>query len=566
MQPEELARMPEKIEGLFLGTQDRIMQDVVRRIRKTGEITSTADYQLERMRILGNSSEYIESELSELLNASYAEVWELYDKVLEKEYVRNKDLYEQINAVYVPYEESEILQGWTAAIIKQTEGELKNLTRSLGFSLVYSGGKRVFTPFSEYYQEYLDKACMDIVTGAFDYNTVLRRVVTEMTNSGIRTVDYASGRSNRIDVAARRAVLTGVHQLSAKINEQVASDLGTDSYEVTWHSGHRPEHWWGGRVYTKKQLVNVCRLGEVDGLCGANCRHSYYAFFPGISVRTYTDEQLAEMEAKEQKTRVWNGKEYNAYQATQKQRQMETAMRAQREKVGLLKEGKADSDEIMLARCKYQGQLDEYARFSKKMGLKQQRERIYYDMRGRMAPMPSFIKLSDTTDKWGKDARKELLKSEQSIGNRKRETMEVYSPTGEYILTKRGDSNSVSLSVFDYRKLKDAVVTHNHPSGGSFSSDDIKFLKTMPISELRVSTGEGTYFIRKPKNWPKEINTGKKIEEVMSDIKNELKPKYQKMYNKGEINKRQRHQMFIDEVNQVFAERYGLEYGRETYG
>ena len=77
---------------------------------------------------------------------------------------------------------------------------------------------------------------------------------------------------------------------------------------------------------------------------------------------------------------------------------------------------------------------------------------------------------------------------------------------------------------------------------------------------------EGTYFIRKPKNWPKEINTRKKIEEVISDIKNELKPKYQKMYNRGEINRRQRHQMLINEVNQVFAERYGLEYGRETYG
>lgn len=133
-------------------------------------------------------------------------------------------------------------------------------------------------------------------------------------------------------------------------------------------------------------------------------------------------------------------------------------------------------------------------------------------------------------------------------------------------MTKRGDSNSVRMSILDYKKLKDAVVTHNHPSGGSFSSDDIKFLKTMPISELRVSTDEGTYFIRKPKNWPKEINTRKKIEEVISDIKNELKPKYQKMYNRGEINRRQRHQMLINEVNQVFAERYGLEYGRETYG
>ena len=65
---------------------------------------------------------------------------------------------------------------------------------------------------------------------------------------------------------------------------------------------------------------------------------------------------------------------------------METAMRAQREKVGLLKESGADKEEVMIARCKYQAQLGEYSRFCKKMGLREQRERIYYDMRGRVAP------------------------------------------------------------------------------------------------------------------------------------------------------------------------------------
>lgn len=95
--------------------------------------------------------------------------------------------------------------------------------------------------------------------------------------------------------------------------------------------------------------------------------------------------------------------------------------------------------------------------------------------------------------------------------------------------------------------------------------DDIKFLKGTPISELRVSTSDGIYYIRKPDDWPEEINTRKKIETIMADIKNELKPKYQEMYNERKIDKKQCHQMLSDEVNQVFAERYGLEYGRETF-
>lgn len=385
MRPEELAKMPNKIGDMFDDMQNRVFQDIIRRILKTGSITSTADYQLERLQILGNSSEFIESEIKRLLDATYPEVWELYDRVVDSDYVRNKDLYEQINAKYIPYEYNDTLQSWVYAVGEQTSGALENITRSLGFSLDY-GGRLVFTPFSEYYQKYLDRACMDIVTGMFDYNTVLRRVVAELTNSGMRTIDYASGRSNRIDVAARRAVMTGVNQLAAKMADKVGKDLGTDSFEVTWHAGSRPSHWWGGMVFKKSELESICGLGRVDGLCGANCRHNYNAFIPGVSVRAYTDEQLEELRKKEEKSKTWNGKEYNAYQATQKQRAMETAMRAQREKVQLLKEGKADHDVVIVEKAKYQGQLNEYVRFCQKMDIKQQRERIYLDLRGRVAP------------------------------------------------------------------------------------------------------------------------------------------------------------------------------------
>ena len=228
---------------------------------------------------------------------------------------------------------------------------------------------------------------MDIVTGAFDYNTVLQWVVTQLTNSGLRQIEYSSGYANRIEVAARRAVMTGLTQLSGKIAEYNAEKLGTEYFEVEWHAGARPTHTiWQGRVWSQQQLYDVCGLGTVTGLCGANCYHTYFPFVPGVSVRAYTDDWLDEQNRKESEPTEFRGKEYTLYEAKQRQRQMETAMRAQREKVQLLQKGGADPDDVMLARCKYQGQLDEYARFSKKMGLKQERERIYLDMKGRVAP------------------------------------------------------------------------------------------------------------------------------------------------------------------------------------
>lgn len=386
MDQEYKEKLSGQIEDNFSDLEMRILEDIVRRIRKTGEITSTADYQINRLLILGNSSEDIERMIKDALGASYPEMFELYDKVIDWEYVRNKGIYEQINTEFIPYEDNGELQQITNALIQQTDEALNNITQSLGFYLDYGNGKRVLTPLAQVYQKYLDAACMDIVTGAFDYNSVLRRVVTQLTNSGLRQIDYASCRANRVDVAARRAVMTGITQLTGYISDYNAKKLGTDYFEIAWHAGARPTHAvWQGKVWSREQLVTVCGLGTVTGLEGANCYHERYPFIPGISVRNWTDEWLEEQNRKENTPKSFQGKEYTLYEAKQRQRQMETAMRAQRQKVRLLQCGGADPDDVMVAKAKYQGQLDEYARFSKKMGLQQERERIYYDMQGRIA-------------------------------------------------------------------------------------------------------------------------------------------------------------------------------------
>lgn len=385
MQDEYKNKVVSKIASRYQDLEERIMQDIVRRIQKAGEITSTADWQINRLQILGYSSENIEKSIKDALNASYPEMFELYDKVINWEYVRNKDVYEQINVKYIPFEQNKQLQQITDAIIEQSLSDMENITRSMGFYLDY-GGKKVLTPLSQVYADYLDSACMDIVSGAFDYNSVLRRTVTQLTNSGLRKIDYASGRADRVDVAARRAVMTAVSQISGKISEYNAQKLGTEYFEVEWHAGARPTHAvWQGRVWSKEQLYSVCGLGTVTGLLGANCYHTYHLFFPGLSERNWTDDWLEEQNRKENEPREFLGKEYTLYEAKQRQRQMEVAMRAQREKVRLLQTGKADRDEIILHKAKYQGQLNEYSRFCRKMGLTEERERIYLDMRGHVA-------------------------------------------------------------------------------------------------------------------------------------------------------------------------------------
>ncbi len=341
----------------------------------------------------------------------------------------------------IPLEDNVPLQQTIEAVKRQISGEYKNLANSMGFAIRGADGRITYSPLMEFYRSTMDGAVMDIVSGAFSYNQVLSRTIKKMTDSGVRWIDYDSGHHNRIDVAARRAIMTGFRQVQGKINEQVrtikkmtdsgvrwidydsghhnridvaarraimtgfrqvqgkineqvAKDLGTDSYEVTYHVGARPEHQkWQGRVWTMEQLQSVCGLGTVTGLKGANCYHDYNAFIPGISVRSYTDKQLEQMMKEENIPKTYNGKQYTTYEALQQQRRMETAMRKSRQDIKLLQEGGADEMEVMLKKAKYQGQMQKYREFSKAMGLPEQMKRVYQDgLRGKFTPTKTELK------------------------------------------------------------------------------------------------------------------------------------------------------------------------------
>lgn len=375
--PEIMEAIPTALEQIFDSLQMSIMADIVRKLVLAQELTPTSVYKIGRLYKLGKSKSAIKSIVQNTLDLSNSEIKNIFSGVIESGYNEAESAFIEQGKEFIPYAENEPLQQFVRAVQAQTQGECKNITQSMGFAKRQPDGSLGFTPAADYYQETLDKAVTEIASGASDYNTVLEKTVTEMINSGLRTVDYASGHSNRVTVAARRAVSTGLNQVVGKINEENAEKLGTNYFEVSWHSGARPTHQvWQGRVYSKEELERVCGLGTVTGLCGANCYHSYSPFTPGITPRTYTDEQLDQMNAEENEPVEYNGKNYTKYEATQRQRRLETTMRAQRQKIKLLEEGGADEQALINARARYVKTSDEYVNFSKSMGLSQQWDRV----------------------------------------------------------------------------------------------------------------------------------------------------------------------------------------------
>lgn len=537
--PTEIEALPSAMEQLYRSLQLNIMSDLTERLKANGEeITSAADWQINRLYELGVSKDEIDSLIQSTLDVSDDEIDRIYDEVVKSGYARNEELYTSKGKEYIPYAENKQLQQLVKAVKNQTKSEYRNITGSLGFAVRNADNTLSFTPLADFYQRTLDNGLMQIASGAVDYNTVLKKAVKAMTDSGLRTVDYASGWSNRVDVAARRALMTGFNQVVAKVNEDNAEQLGTEYFEVSYHRGARPTHQvWQGRVYSKKELETVCGLGTVTGLCGANCYHSYSPFIKGIDTPTYSDEELDRMNEEENTPKEYNGRQYTTYEAQQRQRQLETAMRADRQKIELLTQGGADYDTITGAKVRYFQRQDEYVKFSKAMGLPQQWERVTVNGKnalGSKLPKKAESVNKITAESVAKSGKSGIIKekskkpitpiTDKAIsripkvdieGYTEEQCLEIQKQHKELLKFSKEQNedkevafvlkNDVSKMItepikgtdekIDFGSAlqgKDLFVMHNHPRNSSYSLNDIiEFIKNDSIKTFTIVKNDG---------------------------------------------------------------------------
>lgn len=382
--PPELERMPKQIERYMRDLEEKILIDVIHRIKINNDITSTADNLLYRMKQYAQYDKDIKKYIQSTLKLTDEEIDNIFDNIIKEGYTRDKSLYDATGKQFIEYKDNAQLQQLVSAIKEQTKEEIRNITQTTGF-MVNLNGKKVYTPASYYLHDKLDKASYEVLTGSLSYDKAIKNIVTELAESGIRTIDYANGRSVNTVTAVRMCVVTGVNQVVGHITQNNAEKLDTEYFEISWHATARPSHQvWQGRVKTKQQLIDECGLGTAGGLLGVNCYHSYYPFVPGISKRTYSDEQLEQMQEEENTKIKFGDKEYTKYEATQRMRKMEAQMRKHRKIIKLLKEGNASQEDIVNAKVMYQATSQQYAKFAEKMELPMERQRVYADGLGRV--------------------------------------------------------------------------------------------------------------------------------------------------------------------------------------
>lgn len=380
--PELLDALPEELAELFRGLEDTLLDEICSRLKLADQLNEVTVNAIRALRSHGIDLKDIERAIRKTAGISEQMLKKLLDDVVE----RNKKYYtDLIDIAKVTQPQTLVDAATISAIYTQTKDELRNLTRSMGF--LVNGGRTMLPP-AKAYQHVLDNAVMQVQSGVISYNEAIRRGVKELADSGLRIVDYESGHRDQIDVAARRAVMTGVNQICSRYTEQSAEWLKTQYFEVSAHAGARdkpgPSPWsshkaWQGKVYSTRSgdiypsIYDVCGLGAVDGLEGANCRHKRSVWVEGVSERTYTDEQLAHID--DGLGCTFDGKTYTAYEATQMQRKIERTIRKVKREKNAYKAAGLEED-ATAANIRLNRLNAKYKQFSKAAGLPEQRERM----------------------------------------------------------------------------------------------------------------------------------------------------------------------------------------------
>jgi len=305
---------------LIAETEQALINDMARRIGRLAEVTPATNWQALRLELLGTGQERIVRELARTLNATEQRIIELFDEAATRTLETDNRLFRSAGYNPVPLAENAYLQQIIRSGLIKTQEEYQNLALTTANTA------------TRQFERALDLAYHEIISGGYTYQQAIRDGIRALTNNGLASIEYPTGHVDYADVAFRRATLTGINQTAAEIQLANMAQMGADLVETTAHPGARPSHAvWQGRVFsvsgTSTKYPNfrgVTGYGTGPGLCGWNCRHSFFPYFEGMSDPAYSAEKLREYN---NKVVTFNNETMSLYDATQQQRYIERQIR-----------------------------------------------------------------------------------------------------------------------------------------------------------------------------------------------------------------------------------------------
>ena len=316
--PEYLDSLPEPVLELFRQVEEDILEDMARRISKMGAVTATADWQRWRLEQIQLTRSDITAQLSKLTGLTQQELRRLFQEAAAQAIQADNEIYRAVGlSPGSPNDSPELLQLLNSGM-QQTSGTFQNLTRTTANTA------------TQQFERVLDRAWLQVSSGAFNYQSAIRTAIKSLASAGMQAIQYPTGHIDTLEVAVRRAVLTGVGKTTGEICLAHAEEMGCDLMEITAHPDARPSHMeWQGKIVSlsgRKGYLSKSDIGygTGDGFKGWNCRHDWFPYFEGLSESAYPREKLREYE---NQTVTYNGKTLSYYDATQQQRYIERQIR-----------------------------------------------------------------------------------------------------------------------------------------------------------------------------------------------------------------------------------------------
>lgn len=310
LSPRYLDGLADELIETYSQLETDILQDMARRIAKLGKITDATKWQAQMLAEAGGLKKNVGRILSKYDKTVARQVKDAFTEALETSVKNDNRIFKAATGRTVSAPNAQQM----LSTIQKCHSDLSRLTLTTAA-----------TTQTQFVQQ-ANRVYMMAQSGAFDYDTAMESAADELAKRGITTVRYENGRpvTRTIESAVRMNILTSINQTAANQTLSNAETLGVDRFETTAHIGARPEHEeWQGKIFTKSELHTICGLGTVTGLCGINCRHSFYPYFDGAAEH-YTQDDLDEM-AGEKVT--YNGQEMTRYDGEQKLRGMERNIR-----------------------------------------------------------------------------------------------------------------------------------------------------------------------------------------------------------------------------------------------
>ena len=341
LDPEYLRILADKAGGVAKDLHDDIVRQIIKRIAiRLGRgdkfiLTASDKYRLETLQEAGYLLDDIAKEIADKTPLEYAEIKRAFEDAGVRAMAYEAEVYKAAGISTEALKYSPNLIRIMQRGYEATLGEWTNYCRSTALQ-----AQKVYMHISD--EEYTKD-----VAGQQSYTQAYYDALKKVSKNDLEVV-YPSGHRDTIETATLRAVRTGVSQAASEVTATRAAEMGVTCFLVSAHMGARPTHAeWQGKVYwidwqelatripipvmasypeaseaEKSKYREFCKatdIGTVTGLCGANCRHSYGAFFEGLSSNPYENMDFS--------------KNAEYYEKTQKQRYMERSIRKTKKRI-----------------------------------------------------------------------------------------------------------------------------------------------------------------------------------------------------------------------------------------